>query len=259
MLIYIVYLVALGVILGGGIFVYRKYRPLGRIKAALLGVAASLLLTVIWPIPIHAGFTFLGEIAYFEFRNWQQEKTKERHEQTQDAFIDTYASRFNAPLAIEQKKQLHGTWWHATTVAGEVYYDENSHLLWSPSLAFVSASPMSDLPAAKQLCQGLTPKGAWSLPTEGEQYYFWLANGAQTLPDGGASAIAILVDKKSTFEMPIVNVGQRAPVNSANNATDYRLLVRCVARSELAPLHGYLNDDIPRDEMNRYQLSKTMH
>lgn len=257
MLIYIILLVALVVILGGGVAVYRKCRRLGRLKAALLGAVTSLLLTVIWPIPIHGGFTFFGEVAYYEFRSWQRELAEQRREQKQETFANTYVTRFKAPLAIEQKKRLSDPWWRATTAAGEVYYDANAHLLWSPLLAFVSASPLNDLPAAKRLCQDLPPQGVWSLPTEGEQYYFWLAKGAQILPDGGASAMAILVDKGSPFEMPVVNLGKRYAANSANAAA-YNLAIRCVARSELAPAHGYLNDDIPSDEMNRYQLSKIM-
>jgi len=128
----------------------------------------------------------------------------------------------------------------------------------SPPQRFDTTSPLSDLPAAKAICQQLSPQGVWSLPTEAEQYYFWRAHGADILPDDGASAIAILTDETFQLEMPVVNLGRQWNNNLENNTTTKTLAIRCVARSEQAPRQGYLNKDIPGDQWNRYQLSKSM-
>jgi len=253
----VIYFLALVIIISGGVAVYLKCRSWGGARAASLGLFISALLTVIWPLPIHGGFTFFGEIVYFQIKNWQRKKEHIAEVQQQNAFVERFKERFSAPLVMVSQEPLSGTWWRASIDSGIVYYEAQSHLIWSKPQPFETASPLSSLPAAKAICRNLSPQGAWSLPTEGEQYYFWRASGAVVLPDGGASAIAILVDETFQLEMPTVNLGQQSNNNTESDTAIITFPIRCVARSEQAPRHGYLDKDIPRDEWNHYQLSKT--
>lgn len=221
----------------------------------MLGLATSLLLIPLCPIPMHGGLNFLGLMAYEELTDRVQESNTADKTQTAKRPVKHSSHRFTEALDITGAIALAGSWSQVHSGYGSVFYDADSGMFWSAVLQVQSASPLSELERFKGICRQLEPQGTWTLPTEVEQYYFWKAGGAGVLPDGGASAISVLIDRDMGLELAVINKGVQGGNRHTSRATaSYPL--RCVARGHQAPPGGYVKGDISLEEWNRYQMSK---
>ncbi len=250
------YLVALLIILACGVLVYRWVRRRHPLLGVLAGLFCSALLVVIWPIPIHGGFTFLGATMYDELVDlWQrvEEKSVARKDQH---FLQELEARFAGAIQYERVAALAGDWSTVTLPSGTVaWLDNHSGLIWSEPQMLTTDNPLGALEAGKALCLEYKPVGYWALPTEAERYQFWRAAGQQHLPHKVAPAMGYIVDGDMRMVLPSVSL---PPSRSANNSKSgmTQLALRCVARGPAAPARGYLRSDIALTEWNRYQLAK---
>lgn len=115
---------------------------------------------------------------------------------------------------------------------------------------------MRQIKLAKQYCQQLEPIGHWALISEGENYLLWKAQDQHGMPVALTSSVSQLIDKDSGFEMPSYVLRKNNPDNRQMPAGKRAFSLRCVGRTQDAPMAGYVRKDIQLDEWNRYQLSK---
>ena len=252
------YGVAILIILGGGVLVYWWVGRHNRLLGVLAGLFSAAALVLIWPIPIHGGFTFLGAIMIDELRD-ELARVETVHEAHKDLrFIQGLETRFAGVVEYGHVVELAGSWSTVTLPTGGVaWLDNHSGLIWSTPLVLTTEAPLLALEAGKTLCRQQTPTDYWALPTEAERYQFWRAAGRQHLPHKVAPAMGYMVDEAMGMEIPSVSL---PPVNSGNNRTRgaIQLMLRCVARGPAAPARGYIRSDIPLSEWNRYQLANVV-
>lgn len=250
------YGVAILIILGGGVLVYWWVGRHNRLLGVLAGLFSAAALVLIWPIPIHAGFTFLGAIMIDELRD-ELARVETVHEARKDQrFIQGLEARFAGVIAYGHVAELAGSWSTVTLPTGGVaWLDNHSGLIWSTPLVLTTEAPLLALEAGKTLCREKAPAGYWALPTEAERYQFWRAAGRQHLPHKVAPAMGYIVDEAMGMELPSVSL---PPARSGNNHPRgaIPLMLRCVGRGPAAPTRGYIRSDIPLPEWNRYQLAK---
>jgi len=261
---FLFYGVAILIILGGGVLVYRWVGRRNRLFGVLAGLFSSAALVLIWPIPIHGGFTFLGAIMFDELRD-EMKRVEEVHEARKDQrFLQGLEARFAGVIEYERVVELAGSWSTLTLSTGGVaWLDKDSGLIWSTPLMLTTDAPLTSLEAGKTLCRKQAPAGYWALPTEAERYQFWRAAGRQHLPHKVAPAMGYIVDEGLGMELPSVSL---PPKRSGNNRTPginttsgaKQLMLRCVARGPAAPARGYIRSDIPLPEWNQYQLAKVV-
>lgn len=253
---FLFYGVAILIILGGGVLVYWWVGRYNRLFGVLAGLFSSAALVLIWPIPIHAGFTFLGAIMIDEFRD-EWERVEVEHAARKDQrFMQGLEVRFAGAIEYVRVVELAGSWSTVTLpIGGVAWLDKHSGLIWSTPLVLTTDAPLGALEAGKTLCRELAPAGYWALPTEAERYQFWRAAGRQHLPHKVAPAMGYMVDEVMGMEIPSVSL---PPARSGNNRTRgaIPLMLRCVGRGPAAPARGYIRSDIPLPEWNRYQLAK---
>ena len=252
------YCVAILIILGGGVLVYWWVGRHNRLLGVLAGLFSAAALVLIWPIPIHAGFTFLGAIMIDELRD-ELARVETVHEAHKDQrFIQGLEARFAGVVEYGHVVELAGSWSTVTLPIGEVaWLDKHSGLIWSTPMVLTTEAPLLALEAGKTLCRQQAPAGYWALPTEAERYQFWRAAGRQHLPHKVAPAMGYMVDEAMGMEIPSVSL---PPVNSGNIRTRgaIQFMLRCVARGPAAPARGYIRSDIPLSEWHRYQLAKVV-
>lgn len=250
------YGVALLIILGGGLLVYWWVGRLNRLLGVVAGLFSAAVLVLIWPIPIHGGFTFLGAIMFDELYN-EWERVEVAHAARKDQrFMQGLEGRFAGVIQYGHVVELAGNWSTVTLLTGGVaWLDKHSGLIWSTPLVLTTDAPLRALEAGKTLCREQVPAGYWALPTEAERYQFWHAAGRQHLPHKVAPAMGSMVDEEMGMEIPSVSL---PPANSGNNRSHgpTKLILRCVARGPAVPARGYIRSDIPLLEWNRYQLAK---
>ena len=253
----IIYAAALTIIVGAGAMVYRHFAARGRLRAALYGISTASILVLIWPIPIHGGFTIWAEALYDELERHMKRRHDAEEIRRAEVFQLRLQERFAAPLDYDVVSRLSGSW-HTVSVTGGrlAWYDALSRLIWSEPLDFPSSAPWPSLAQAKALCRAYPPAGHWALPTEAEQYHFWKAGGATALPHPAASQLAYIVDEDLQTEIPTLSVANRGNANARTDPGPSTATVRCVARGPGAPARGYVKADIPLEEWNRFQLSK---
>jgi len=216
----------------------------GAIVAALTVLGAAFLL---FPIPIHGGFTILGEVLWNELAA-QREQVETAVDRAEDrAFAEHLAKRFAGPLVSRPLRPLAHPWQLVDTGNGlRAYFQQDVGLIWSDLLLWPSPPDPPELAAARSFCQTLDPAGYWALPSEGELYQFWAAGGSDISPGLGHRSMAVLIDRDLRLEAPTFYAGTRP---------DFAL--RCVALGPDAPPGGYSQKDVPRAAWNRFQLDKT--
>jgi hypothetical protein len=255
---FLFYGVAVLIILGGGVLVYWWVGRHHRILGVLAGMFSAAALALIWPIPIHGGFTFLGAIVFDELReNWERGVAVYAARKDQ-RFMQGLEARFAGVLEYERVVERAGNWSTVTLPMGGIaWMDKHSGLIWSEPLLLMTDTPLSALEAGKTLCREQVPAGYWALPTEAERYQFWRAAGRQHLPHKVAPAMAYIVDEDMGMELSSVSL---SPTGSGNNNTGsaIQLMLLCVARGPAAPARGYIRSDIPLPEWNRYQMAKAV-
>lgn len=241
----IFYALALLLIIALAIGVLRLLRRHGPIIAATAAVLLLSGLTLLWPMPIHGGYTFLGEILYRELR-YAQRQQRDDEQQQAEQLVQRAKGRATGQLSFRVIQPLSGGWSKVQTNTRQTAWHHNgSGLLWSDWLPLPASSALPTLEEARSRCRQHPPAGSWSLASEAENYQLWKAEGEQTLLAAPASSVAQLLEPSSRLEMATYHLkgsGQR------------RYLVRCTARGPDAPQRGYLREDIPLAEWNRFQM-----
>ena len=255
---FLIFGVVILIIVGGGALVYRLVARHNRLLGVLAGLFSSAALVLVWPIPIHGGFTFLGAIMFDELRDELVRAEKKHVAHKEKRIMQGFEARFAGIVEYTGINKLAGSWSTLTLKTGEhAWLDDHSGLIWSAPLVLTTDTPLSALENAKSLCRKLAPIGYWALPTEAERYQFWRAAGKQHLPDNVAPAMGYIVDEKSGMQLPSVALPAKGYGNE-NRRGDIQLFLRCVGRGASAPARGYIRSDITLSEWNRYQLSKTI-
>ncbi len=228
--------------------VFRRMKKRGMGKALLVTGLTIGLLSLFYPIPIHGGFTFPGEILLHELKSERIQLEQSMKNEQKEAFQQKLAARFSGRLAFSAREKLSGQWSSFRTAVGITgWYDEQGGLAWTDMLQIESSLSPPDLGRAKVFCAEVEPKGCWALPTEAELSLFWRAGGYKFSPLGGYGTVSLLENSDLQIEMPSIRISK--------NGT---YAVRCVALGPEAPAGGYSTKDIPLEEWNAYQLRKTM-
>lgn len=254
MFIFVYYGVALLVPLGVGAFVFWRLRRRDWRLRVFGSLLSALALLFVWPILTHGSFTTLAAIMFHELRDQWPREAQPREAALDTRLVETLEARFAGVMEYEYLSKLSGSWSAVALNTGErAWLDQRSGLVWSAPRAFVSASPLSDLEAAKALCHEQQPSGYWALPTEAERHQFWRANGVAHLPDKVAPAMGFLVGTIVGLDVPTVTVPPKNRGNFSNSGT-IRLMLRCVGRGPTAPARGYVQRDIPLSEWNERMM-----
>jgi len=259
----LIYGIVLLVIVGLTVSTYRVLRRRSRIVAIGLSLLLLACLVLLWPVPIHGGITFLGEIFYRELSSAQRQHERDAQQQQTNEFTQRVAARVTGPLPFSVIQPLSGSWSkvqtsgevsHQASGEGSAWHDSASGLLWSDWLPLQTSTALPTLETARARCRQHPPAGYWALSTEAESYYLWKADGEQHLPAAPASSIAQLLDPKTRLEMPTYHLKTASDNNRQTSTRQPPFVVRCTARGPTAPTGGYLREDIPLDEWNRFQM-----
>jgi len=236
--------------------VYKLVARYNRLLAGVISLLVLCTLALLWPIPIHGGFTILGETLYHELRHEFAKRESEVEQEKHEAFNRAIDNRFAGPIEYELVRQLSGDWHEVRVSNTNAYYDDQSKMLWSEWIYFETAGDLPSLELAKGYCQQLDPAGYWALISEGENYLLWKSQGQHPLSSAKTSTVAQNIDVQFGFEMPVYalrNIGQG---NKPGPIGKRLFSLRCVALTKDAPVGGYVRSDISLDEWNSYQLSK---
>lgn len=259
-IILVFYGIAILAIAGAAYGVYRVFAVRSRILAAGLAALTLSTLVLLWPIPGHGTFTFLGEMLYWELDRALDRRARETKQQKKREFVEQVETRFYGPLNFSVTERLSDNWYRVR-VDGTLpaWYDTDSRMLWSEWLPFEADASLPSLEVAKARCQSHQPHGHWALISEMENYLLWKSEGRKLLPRAPASTVSYLVDENLGMEMATYAL-RKSAANTNQQSTAYRdYVVRCVARGPDAPPGGYVRKDVPLEEWNRYQLSKSLN
>jgi hypothetical protein len=256
----IFYGIALAIILGAGLLVFFLLRRRGHVLAVGVSLVTLAVFVLIWPIPIHGGFTILGEVMFDEWsREWDR-SNEVRSDHEQQAYIESFAQRFVGELPILGREPARYGWQAVTYSAGRpAWLDADNGQIWSDWLELAPTPSLPALEVAKARCEEYAPVGYWSLPTEAEHALMWKAEGHKVLPAAEAGSVSFIVDSDFRMEFATYHVGVASDNGSRNarGGSARRFAVHCVALGPGGPARGYLQQDIPLDDWNRYQLSKS--
>ena len=255
------YAVAVLVIIGLAVGAYRLLAKRSRILAA--GVSALLLsgMVLLWPVPIHGGFTFLGEILYRELGRALEQRAGDAGQRQTEAFTRQIEARFAGPLEFSVTERLSEHWSRVLIGDnGSVWHHGSSDMLWSEWLPLDTQSPLPSLDSARARCRQYPPSGYWALISEAENYLLWKSRAYELLPPAPVSTISELIELRPPMRTPTYDLRTASP--DANQRGGRRIgeprsfVVRCVARGPHAPAGGITRKDIPLAEWNRFQLLK---
>jgi hypothetical protein len=251
------YLIALLVVLGAGVGAFLVFARYSRLLGAGLGLLLMVVLVLLWPIPIHGGLTFLGEVMYRELDRALEAHQEIVKQQEKRELRQRLETRFSRPLDFSITGPLSGTWARVLVEGGQpAWYESDSRLLWSDWLPFEPDAALPSLKPAKARCRSYPPEGHWALVSEVENYLLWKSGGDELLPDVPASSVSYWMDEHTGLEMPTYNLRGSADNTDQRPGKHRWFVARCVARGPGAPPAGYARRDIPLTEWNRYQLSK---
>lgn len=257
------YGIVLLVIIGLTVSTYRALRRRRRIVATGLSLLLLASLVLLWPVPIHGGITFLGEILYRELGSTLRQHQRDAQRQQTRDFTQRIAARVAGPLSFTVIQPLSGSW-SKVQLSGEggaeisAWHDSASGLLWSDWLPLQASAALPTLETARERCRRHPTSGYWGLATETENYYLWKADGEQQLPAAPASSIGQLLDPKTRLEMPIYHLKTASNNQRQSRTGQPSFVVRCTARGRAAPQAGYLRKDIPLDQWNRFQMRRML-
>lgn len=250
----IFYLVALAIIVGGGILTFTLLRRLGILLASAASLGVITVLVLIWPIPIHGGFMFLGEAIYDEWSRNRDKLTQLDVNKSKQDFLQNQEHRFRGELPFKTLQAVSEGWVHVVYGQNQfAWLDTQSGQIWSDWLLLSPTESLPPLSTAKLRCSEHAPAGYWALPTEAEHVVMKRSGGYNILPQPLTASMSYIVDTALNMELPTYRV--KAGSNISNTASR-RFSVRCIARSPDAPEQGYFKQDISLVEWNRYQLSK---
>ena len=235
-------------LLGVGLawFVFRRLRRFGRLPAGIAGLLCLTLVVLCFPLPIHGGFTTLLESMLDELGRQQRTRQREVRVERKADFLRQYEKRFGGELGFENRGEPYENWQEVVTAGGQRgWFNQDQRLIWSEAFPWRDGADFS-LAKPRAFCDQLAPPGYWSLPSSAEMALFWQAGGGETTGGPAINAASFSVDFDLLQELPNLHLSHNG-----------RSLLRCVARASDAPLRGYLDQDIPRDLWNSYQLTKT--
>lgn len=235
---FLIYAVLLFVVGGAAFGVYLLLRRHSRLAAYIAAGIAGGGAVLVFPLPIHGGFTLVGEALLHDF-GAELRSLRHKREQSRDlAFVENYAKRFAGTLPADTLE-----------VAP---FSQAGGLLWvGPFEAMADG-----LPAAKRVCSQFEPRGYWALPTEGDYYQYWRETGTDARRRHRGRFTSYLVDEQMRLELPttVITLGEGASDGQRSRQPPPR--VHCVARTAQAPLQGYLKGDVPLSAWNEFQLAK---
>lgn len=146
--------------------------------------------------------------------------------------VAVVTSRFLQPVEITPDAAQGVENWTAGTLEGKpVWLDNQSGMVWGPKLAMnVAGFTNTDLDQAKAACAAETPPDTWALPTAAE-FDIAKVNGLLKA-DSDARHAWISYQTVSGLEIPSGRIYN-------GNQPERRYAVRCVARTDKAPVDGY--------------------
>lgn len=251
-LLLLFYALAVAAILTAAALTYRRLRRFGQFAAISAGLAIASTLLLLWPIPIHGGFTFLGEVAWHEWQNNRRLQATAAAQAARSAHKDRLAARFRGELPIVSNTPVDGRWALITTTdGGRGWHDLASGLIWSDWQPLPGSASLPDLAAARRPCAEHPPAGYWALANEAEQVLLARHGPPLGMPPAPGSVVSYVAEAGTSFELPSYRLARAAPDGATRT-----FVVRCVARAAGAPARGYVREDIPLAEWNAYQLGK---
>lgn len=255
-MILLIYAFALVVIFSLCIAAYKLCVRWGRVRAGFAAILALAAAILIWPIPIHGGFTFLFAVAWRELQHNYQRSLEIKQTIKNSAFLHKLNQRFKGPLDVYPRRHINSLWHEVNLQHGaRAWLDESSKMVWSELILLETTADYPSLELAKTTCSSLPPKGYWALPTEAENYTSSRSGGDDVFPHSEYNVVSYLVDEQLGLELPTYAMGEKAGNADAASRPGH-FAVRCIARTENAPLRGYIKSDIALDDWNEYQLRK---
>ena len=100
------------------IWVFRRAIKKSRILAVCLVFLMLSTSALLWPIPIHGGFTILAEVMYSEWRSLVRQRERVRDERADTRFIQQTLNRFAGPINFEIVRTLQYGWAEVLTEGG---------------------------------------------------------------------------------------------------------------------------------------------
>lgn len=233
-------------------FAYRKLRRFGAAPSALIASLFFILAVLLWPIPIHGGFTVLGEVMY---NDWARERELAKQAQQEVAAVrQRLAPRFAGTVAYHRTRSLERGWSEIVESNGTIaWLDSTTGLIWSKWTALPASASRPSLSLAKAHCADREPQGYWALATAAENALMWHAGGHKLMPRSPTSWMSFTTQADFGFELPSYHLRSSSSNQQPRNAQE-TFSVRCVARSETAPEWGYTQEDVDLEIWNTYQL-----
>lgn len=190
--------------------------------------------------------------------SWARDRAHEenlRVDQEKQDYLDALGGRFKGELAIVQSDPHSRGWQQIVDAEGHTaWLATSSGMIWSQWLELTATKSLPTLALARQRCAELPPAGFWALPTEAEHVHMWLAGGLDVLPSNQTGSVSYMVDTDYQLETPVYHVVGGSNVRPSGARP---FSVRCVARGPNSPERGFIQSDIPLEDWNRYQLSKS--
>lgn len=181
-MMYLIWILLALPLVGLTVWIYRLAARKNRVYAAVLAIVTLCASILIWPIPIHGGFTFVAEIIYHEWRGQKRLQEQARVEQEKQKFVNERTDRFAGVIEYEIQRPLANGWFDVVTTGGEhAWFNETHNLVWSATLALESTDTSPPLALAKARCQQLVPTGRWALASEAENVLWWQSKGDEVL------------------------------------------------------------------------------
>ena len=155
-----------------------------------------------------------------------------------DRLYQKLSDRFAGEL--EFKKDFYMDHWQTGTVLGsQAWLDTNTGIIWGSDKQIVSAGwGREGLQFARNYCQNLAPKGYWSLPTNAE-FALGIKSKMQNYIDNLAGKWIAQM-----YNSSFLGLDSMPSLVGFSNQGIKEITVRCVGRTDIAPLHGYIRDDI---------------
>ncbi|MGI9324900.1 MAG: hypothetical protein ACR2PZ_06755 [Pseudomonadales bacterium] len=233
-------------------FAYRKLRRFGAVLSALIALLFMAVAVLLWPIPIHGGFTVLGEVMY---NDWTRERELAKQAQLEVVAVrQQLAPRFAGTISYRKTRSLQNGWSEVAEPSGtSAWLNSQTGIIWSNWTALPPSQSRPTLAQAKAHCAKREPQGYWALATAAENALSWHAGGHELMPRSPTSWMSFTTRADFGLELPSYHLRSTSSNQQPRNAQEV-FSVRCVARSDTAPEWGYTQDDVDLELWNAYQL-----
>lgn len=211
--------------------------------------ACIVLVLILIPLP-HGGSLGMGvvhELTNFiediPKRNVEANNRKAEYITKRDRLYQKLSGRFAGTLTFN-KDSSRADWQTGTVLGTLAWLDTNTGIIWgSENQAIQENWGGKGLLSAINYCQNLTPKGFWSLPTNAEFALGIKSKMQNHIVNLSGKWIAQSYNSSMSGLNPMPSL-----VGFANQGNKV-LSARCVGRTDKAPLHGYIRDDISNAEV----------